>query len=398
MNSKFSQERLSRMDDVLPGYVTRGETAGFVALAAHRDDVHVVTAGVQDIDAAVPMRRDTIFRVASMTKPVTAVAAMMLVQETKLKLDQPIDRWLPELAGRKVLRSIESAVDDTEPVERPITVRDLLTFRAGIGAVMAMPGTYPIQTAIAEAGVAPGPNPSTLSTDEWLSRLGTLPLIHQPGRQWMYHTSSDILGVLVARASGVSLGEFVGQRIFEPLGMSDTAFYVPDSKMGRFATSYQFTDDGSLAVYDPARGGMWSRQPSFEHGGGGLVSTVDDYLAFGRMLLGGGKLGSVRILARPTVELMMRDHITPGQKAASPFFPGFWDTSGWGFGAAVRTRRDDIGPAEGSFTWTGGFGTFWCVDPAEEMVTIFLNQRMMRGADDLGIIQDFVTLAYQAVE
>jgi len=387
------------MSEVMRGYVERREVAGLVALVSRCDDIHVDVIGVQDIETGEPIYRDTIFRVASMTKPVTAVAAMMLVEEAVLKLDAPVDKWLPELADRKVLRSIDAPIEDTVPADRPITLRDLLTFRAGIGAIMAPPGQYPIQTAVADAGLAPGPDPSKLSPDEWMARLGALPLLHQPGERWMYHTGSDILGVLVARAAGKSLGEFFQERIFTPLGMKDTAFSVPEAKLDRLATAYT-TDPKTrkLAVYDPARGGQWSHTPAFESGSGGLVSTAEDFLAFGRMLLGRGRLGFTRLLARPTVELMMTDHITPEQKAASPFFPGFWDASGWGFGASVRTRRDDIGPAPGSFAWTGGFGTAWCADPQEDTVSVFLTQRMMAGADDVAINQDFFTLAYQAIE
>jgi len=395
----LSKARLGRMSDVVRGYVDRGETAGIVALAARGSDVHVEVAGLQDVETRVPMLQDTIFRIASMTKPVTAVAAMMLVEETKLKLDAPVDKWLPELADRKVLRSIESPLSDTVPANRAITLRDLLTLRNGVGAVMAQPDQYPIQKAIDDAGVAPGPLPSPLSTEQWMSNLSALPLIHQPGERWMYHIGSDILGVLVSRAAGVSLGTFFRERIFEPLGMVDTGFSVPASKIDRLATSYRRdAESGKLLVFDPARDGKWSQAPSFEHGGGGLVSTVDDFLAFGRMLVNGGRHGSVRLLARPTVEVMMTDQITPEQKAVSPFFPGFWETTGWGLGAGVTTRRDGVGPAVGSCGWTGGLGTAWCSDPAEDMVTIFLNQRMMMGPGDLDINEDVFTLAYAAIE
>jgi len=400
MNTQgLSKERLGRMTDVMSGYVDQGKVPGIVTLVGRHDDVHVEAVGVQDLETRVPMRRDTIFRVASMTKPVTAVAAMMLVEETKLKLDEPIDKWMPELADRKVLRSLDGPIDDTVPANRPITLRDLLTLRAGFGLIMAPPGKYPIQKVIDEQGFAPGPGQSNRTAGEWMSRLGDLPLLHQPGEQWMYHTGSDILGVLVARAAGKSLGEFMKERIFDPLGMKDTAFSVPEDKLDRLSTSYmadQETD--KLKVYDTARGGQWSRPAIFEAGGGGLTSTAGDFLAFGRMMVNYGRLGSERLLARPTAELMMTDQITPEQKASSPFFPGFWDTSGWGFGASVCTRRDVIGPSVGSFAWTGGLGTAWCADPHEGTVTVFLTQRMMAGADDAAINQDFFTLAYQAIE
>jgi len=398
MTQKLSSDRLRRMADVLRRNVDAGDRPGIVALVAGGDDVHVECHGVQDTAKGAPMRRDTIFRVASLTKPVTAVAAMMLVEDATLRLDAPVDPWLPELASRRVLRTLESPLDDTVPANRPITVRDLLTMRGGFGAIMAMPGTYPIQDAIADAGLGPGALPPAMPPDEWLSRFSKLPLLHQPGERWMYDTGSLLLGVLVARASGMPLSRFFAERIFEPLAMADTGFYVPSEKMDRFAAAYSRDDSGALAVFDPAAGGAWSSPPAFESGSGGLVSTVDDYLTFGRMLLSQGRYGGKRLLSRVAVELMLTDHITTEQKAASPFFPGFWDTSGWGFGGGITTRRDGVGPSIGSYGWTGGLGTTWCIDPREGLVSMLFSQRLMTGPGDVGIYGDFFTLAYQAIE
>lgn len=395
----FSRTRLERMSSVLRGYVDRGEVAGVVTLLCRRDEVHVDVLGAQSLDTGAPMRRDTLFRIASMTKPVTAAAAMILVEEAKLRLDEPVDRLLPELANRRVLRAIDSQVDDTVPARRPITVRDVMTFRLGIGAVMAHPDTYPIQKAIAEAGLAPGPKPLPFTPDEVMKRFGTLPLLHQPGEKWMYHSGSDILGVLIARASGTRFEDFLAERVLAPLGMKDTAFSVPEAKLDRLATCYQpDAATGKLAVYDEARGGLWSRPPAFASGGGGLVSTADDFLSFGRMMLNRGRHGMHRILARPTVELMTTDQITPEQKAASPFSPGFWDNDGWGFGVCVTTRRDSVGPSLGSYGWVGGFGTVWFNDPREDLVGILLFQRMMTSPNPESISSDFWTLAYQAID
>src|SRR5262249_31108014 len=245
------------------------------------------------------------------------------------------------LANRKVLRAIDSTLDDTVPAARPITLRDLLTFRVGIGAVMVFPDRYPIQKAMAELGLAPGPRPLRFAPDEFMDGVGRLPLIHQPGERWMYHTGSDILGVLIARASGMSLGSFLKERIFEPLGMEDTGFSVPEAKLGPLAACYQGEPaSGRLAAVDEARGGGVARAPVCEGGGGGLVSRADDDLAFARMMLRHGRHGGERILSRPAVEVMTADQLTAEQKAASPFVPGFWDTRGWGFGWSVITRRD----------------------------------------------------------
>ena len=395
----FSKTRLGRMADAMRGYVERGEMAGAVTLLCRRDEVHVEAVGAQDLATAAPMRRDTIFRIASMTKPVTAAAAMILVEEARLRLDEPVDRWLPELADRRVLRAIDSPLDDTVPAARPITLRDLLTFRLGIGAVMVFPDRYPIQKAMADAGLAPGPKPLPFSPDEFMARVGRLPLIHQPGERWMYHTGSDILGVLIARAAGMSLGDFLKERIFAPLGMEDTGFSVPEAQLDRLATCYQGdAATGRLTVFDEARGGLWSRPPVFERGGGGLVSTANDYLAFGRMMLGHGRHGADRILSRPAVELMTADQLTAEQKAASPFGPGFWDTHGWGFGLSVITRREGVGLSPGSFGWDGGFSTSGYCDPREDMVGILLVQRMMQSPSGFDFHSDFWTLAYQAID
>jgi CubicO group peptidase (beta-lactamase class C family) len=393
----FSRMRLGRLHDVMAGYLERGEVAGMVALLGRRDEVHVEAIGVQDLASGTAIARDTIFRIASMTKPIGGAGAMGSVEEEKLRLDAPVDRLLPELADRKVLRSIDSALDDTVPANRPITLRDLLTFRLGIGAVMAPPGLYPIQKAMDEAALAPGPNVSSLTPDGWIARLASLPLLHQPGEKWMYHTGSDVLGVLIARAAGMSLGDFLQERIFAPLGMKDTAFSVQAAELDRLATCYR-TDSSGLAVYDSAQGGRWSSPPAFPSAGGGLVSTVDDFHAFGRMMLQLGRHGATRILARPTVELMTMDHLTPAQKAASPFFPGFWDRTGWGFGLSVTTHRDGLAPSPGSYGWMGGFGTSWWTDPREEMVGLLLIQRLMTGPNDVTINADFATLAYQAID
>ncbi|BDI34539.1 serine hydrolase [Capsulimonas corticalis] len=387
------------MSALLGDYVDRGYLPGLVALLYREGEVHVTTHGVQDLESRAPMRRDTIFRIASVSKPIVAAAAMTLVEETKLRLDDPVDPWLPELADRKVLRAIDSAMDDTVPAARPITLRDLLTFRLGYGYVAAPPGQYPVQTAIEEAGMSPGPNPPTLSPDLWIERLGSLPLAHQPGERWMYHTGADVLGVLIARVAGVSLGQLLEERIFEPLGMRDTGFSVPESKLDRLATPYHpDAASGGLTVFDSARGGRWSQPPPFESGGGGLVSTADDLCAFSQMMLGMGRYGARRILSRPAIELMTTDQITPEQKAVSPFYPGFWDNQGWGLGMSVTTRRDGVAWSPGTYGWDGGFGVTWRADPRENLAGALLTQRIMMSADDICTYQDFWTLAYQAID
>ncbi len=402
----LSRARLSRMHGVMAGYVERGDVPGLVTLVSRRGEVHVDVIGTQAIGDRPPMRRDTIFRISSMTKPIIAVATMILMEECKLRLDEPVDALLPELAERTVLKRLDGPLDDTVPAKRPITVRDLLTFRMGFGQMLAPPiaspperVAYPILKAANAQQIGMGPpSPSTLpAPDEWMRRLGRLPLMHQPGEQWMYNTGSDVLGVLIARASGQPLETFLRERLFEPLGMKDTGFSVPEASLDRLATSY-WTDptSGKLTVYDEPRGGQWSRPPAFPSGAGGLVSTIDDYLAFGQMMLSQGKHGGERILSRLSVETMTTDQLTPEQKAVSSLVPGFFDSHGWGFGVSVITRRDDIAAVPGRYGWDGGLGTSWYSDPREDMVTILMTQCAWTSPRPPNV--DFWTSAYQAID
>lgn len=397
----LSRARLGRMHDVMAGYVEGGEVPGLVTLVSRRGEVHVDAIGMKAVGGSDSMRRDTIFRISSMTKPITAVATMILVEECKLRLDELVDRWLPELAERKVLKRLDGPLDDTVPAKRPITVRDLLTFRMGFGQMMAPPDAYPILKAANEQQIGMGPpSPSTMpAPDEWMRRLGRLPLMHQPGERWMYNTGSDVLGVLIARASGQPLETFLRQRLFEPLGMKDTGFSVPTAALDRLATGY-WTDpeSGKLVVYDEAEGGQWSHPPAFPSGAGGLVATSEDYLAFGEMMLKQGKHGSERILSRLAVELMTTDQLTPEQKAVSGLVPGYFDSHGWGFGVSVVTRRDGIAAVPGRYGWDGGLGTSWYADPREEMITILMTQRAWTSPSPPDVCLDFWTLAYQAID
>jgi CubicO group peptidase (beta-lactamase class C family) len=397
----LSKIRLSRMHDVMTDYVERGEVPGLVTLVSRRGEVYVDAIGAMEIADRTPVQRDTIFRISSMTKPITAVATMILVEECKLRLDQPVDDWLPELANRRVLRRFDGPLDDTVPAIRAITVRDLLTFRMGFGQMMALPDAYPILQAANELQIGMGPpSPSMMpAPDEWIRRLGQLPLMHQPGEKWMYNTGSDVLSVLIARASGQPLETFLRARLFEPLGMKDTAFSVLPSKINRLATSY-WTDpaSGRLNVYDEALDGQWSRPPAFSSGAGGLVSTIDDYLVFGQMLLNKGKYGNERILSRLSVEAMTTDQLTLEQKAVSGLVSDYFDSHGWGFGVSVVTRHNDVASVPGRFGWDGGLGTSWYSDPREDMVTILMTQRSWTSPSPPNVCLDFWTLAYQAID
>ncbi len=397
----LSRARLDLMHDVMASYVERGEVPGLVTLVSRRGEVHVDAIGTKALKDPTPIQRDTIFRIASMTKPITAVATMILVEECRVRLDEPVDQWLPELAERKVLKQLDGPLDDTVPANRPITVRDLLTFRMGFGQMMALPDAYPILKAANKQQIGMGPpSPSTLpAPDEWIRRLGTLPLMHQPGEKWMYNTGADVLGVLIARVSGQPLETFFRERIFEPLGMKDTSFSVPAPNLDRLATGYWTNpESGELELYDAAEGGQWSRPPAFPSAAGGLVSTIDDYLTFGQMMLSQGKHRSERILSRLSVETMTTDQLTPEQKALSGLVPGYFDSHGWGFGVSVVTRRDDVAAVPGRYGWDGGLGTSWYSDPRENMVTIIMTQRAWTSPSPPNVCLDFWTLAYQAID
>jgi CubicO group peptidase (beta-lactamase class C family) len=336
------------------------------------------------------MAGDTIVRMASMTKPIVAACAMTLVEDCTLRLDDPVDGVLPELADMTVLADPNGPLDETVPAERPITLRDLLTFTFGTGMVPAEPGTIPIADALDALGELP--------PDEWIRGLGKLPLVHQPGERWMYDTAANVTGVLIARATGMSFGAALRERICDPLGMKDTAFSVRGECIGRFATAYDRDDVAGKAVVNDLPNGWFSQPPAFESGGGGLVSTADDYLAFGTALLAGGAHHGGRVLSRPSVTLMTTDHLTAAQKAVSGFQPGYFDDIGWGLGMSVRTRRALLGPSVGSYGWPGFYGTAWYNDPAEDMTTIFIMQRAHMGDQQLPIWSDLWTAVYQAID
>jgi CubicO group peptidase (beta-lactamase class C family) len=395
----LSKHHLERMHQVLSGYIDRKEMPGLVALVSHHDDVHVETLGTLSFNQSAPMRVDTIFRIASLAKPVTAVAAMILIEECRLRIDESIEPWIPELANRRILRSLSGPLDDTVPANRPITVRDLLTFRMGFGSVMAPPDTYPIQKLIREyrlGGDGP-PRPSQAPTaEEWIQRLGSLPLMAPPGERWLYHTSCDVLGVLIARTTGQSLGTFMRERIFDPLGMKDTAFYVPPDKIKRLPACYGFNHQtNTLDLFDDPANSAWGSQPPSESAGGGLVSTMNDYYAFYRMLLNKGRHGDAQILSRTAVELMTSDQVTPEQRVGAELF--FGDFRSWGFVMSVDIRRDDLSHNPGRFGWDGGTGTTAYVDPAEDMIGILFTQRMMDSPEPPKVFSDFWTLAYTAL-
>jgi CubicO group peptidase (beta-lactamase class C family) len=367
-------------------HVGDANVPGLVALVAVGDDVHVETLGTLSIGGE-PVQRDSLFRIASVTKPIAAAATLALIEEGSIGLDEPVDLLLPELAGRRVLKAPDGPLDDTVPAQRPITTRDLLTFTFGFGMAMEMfssPEPWPVVSRSEELGLATigAPNPAVQpDRDAWIAGLGSLPLIAQPGERWLYNTGASVLGVLAARAAGESFGEVLRTRLFEPLGMRDTAFWT--SETDRLATGYIRKPDG-LTVWDEPDG-RWSRPPAFGDGAGGLVSTADDLLAFARMLLRDGD----PVLSAESVRAMTADQLTEAQKARGGLGPGFFDNMSWGFCQAVYDT--------GAFGWNGGFGTSWRVDPARELTVIVMTQRLFDSPDLPPVHREIQAAVYAAL-
>src|SRR5579859_7525989 len=295
----FSSKRLVRVREVLERQVDSGYVPGAVAVVARHGEVHVEAVGTLAFTgegSGTPMAPDTICRVTSMTKPVVAACAMTLVEDCTLRLDDPVDEFLPELADMRVLADPNGPLKDTVPANRPITLRDLLTFTLGTGIVPAEPGA-PISAAVAAIEPPPIPPP-----DEWMRRIGALPLVYQPGERWLYDLGASVTGVLVARATGKSFGGALRERICGPLGMTDTGFSVGGGSIDRLSTAYQLDDATGELVVEDGRDGCWSSPPDFESGGWGLVSTLDDYLTFASALLAGGTHDGARVLSPASVD------------------------------------------------------------------------------------------------
>lgn len=367
----------------MAGHVTSGAVPGIVTAVWHGGETRVGVHGRKAVDGC-PMRRDAIFRIASISKPIVAVAAMTLVEEGRLQLDAPVDRFLPELAGRRVLERLDGPLTSTIPATRPITLRDLLTLRMGMGHILRPDaGEWPIRRALTERGLLMGaPRPSDPpDPDEWMRRLGELPLMHQPGEGWMYDISFDVLGVLLARAADRPLGDILRDRIFDPLGMADTGFSVPATKLDRLATQYEPTENDGLTVYDDPADSQWSRPPAFPSASGGLVSTADDLVSFGMMLF--GQAEKTGVLCAPVVARMLTNQLTESQLRDGSSILG--PERGWGLGMAVTLS----GPAAGRFGWDGGLGTSWAVDPAKQRVAVLLTQVAWTSPTAPAVCRDF---------
>ncbi|MFJ9625290.1 serine hydrolase domain-containing protein [Streptomyces sp. NPDC101181] len=383
---------MSALDELLHRHIAAGSMPGAVALVARGERVEAVAAGSADLAGTAPLRRDSLFRLASITKPIVAAAAMTLVEDGLIAPADPVAPWLPELASPQVVRTPDSPLDDVVPAVRPITLLDLLTFRAGYGfpSDVSLPA---VAALFADLGQGP-PRPQAVpAPDAWMAALSRVPLLHQPGEVWLYNTCSDILGVLIARVTGRPLPAYLAERLFGPLGMTDTAFFVEPAALGRFTSYYRAGAAGSPGVpelVDPPDG-QWSRPPAFPSGAGGLVATADDWAAFGRMLLAGGLADDGgRVLAAESVRQMLSDHLTPRQRAASGLFT---EGQGWGFGGAVDVATTAPWNVLGRYGWVGGTGTTAHVIPSTGTVAVLLTQRELGGPAAPEVMRDFWTYA-----
>jgi CubicO group peptidase (beta-lactamase class C family) len=396
MTDQLTSAGVDRLRAVMDRHVAGGDAVGLVWGVARRGDVATGASGALDAGGGA-VDEHTIFRISSMTKPVTAVAALVLVEDCVLRLDDPVDRFLPELADPRVLVDPSGPLDRTTPATRPITLRDLLTFRLGLGMDFSFSYRQAGLERMAELdlGVGPPDPAGPPAPDEWMRRLATVPLEREPGSRWLYHTSADVLGVLVARAAGVDLDRLLRERIFDPLGMRDTGFSVPAGARDRFGPVFSgTTGTGGRRVHDPADG-AWSSPPAFPGGGAGLVSTLSDYLAFASMLAGRGAHRGARVLAPASVSLMTTNHLTDDQlRTSAPGGPGAGP--GWGFGVCVELRRRDL-RSVGTNGWDGGFGSSWANDPAEGLVGVLLTNQMWESPQPPPVCADFWTATYAAL-
>lgn len=401
----FSTTRLERTRTAMQQFVESGDVAGCVTLVWRNGEiVRVDTLGHSDSDALMPMTRDTLFRIASMTKPVTSVAALMLVEEGRIALDDPVSRWLPELANPKVLTDPGAPLDHTEPARAPITLLDLLTHRAGFAyhftASGALADAYGDVFNGIEALVDPG---------AWLNRVAELPLLFQPGTRWHYGISTDVLGALIQRISGMSLEAFFRTRIFEPLSMMDTGFMVPPEKLGRLSVAYAIDPaTGQRVVEDHPASSRFAKPGRFQSGGGGLVSTADDYLRFAGLLLGRGRLQGdaderargPRLLSHQSVDLMRTNFLSRDQRRIPAFGQILWAGQGFGLGLAIvddPAQQRTLGyRSAGSFGWPGAFGTSWFADPVENMIGVMLIQR--RSVEPFPMAAVFERHLYDAID
>ena len=401
MSGPWAAGGLERLRATMEGHVARSDLPG-LAYLVERDGVReVVTIGTAAFGDLRPLPQDALFRLASLAKPIIAAAALRLVDRGSIRLDDPVARWLPELAAPRVLRRVEGELGDTVPAERPITVEHLLTSRFGFGIVLAPPRTHPIQRVEADLGLrtlGPPWPPSHLTSDEWMARLATLPLLHQPGAGWAYNTSITVLGVLLERVTGSPLDGALRCLLLDDLGMCDTRSVVDGDDVARFTTAYVPMPGGGAAVLDRGADSWWSDPRAFPNAAGWLVSTLGDVGAFAAMIANGGVHDGRRILSLDVVRAMTTDHLDDGTRAAARLFLD--DDGGWGYGLRVPAAGRDPASEEsipGGIGWDGGTGTSWRWRPRERLTGVLLTQLAMTSPVPPPIFVDFWRGALAAV-
>lgn len=369
--------RLDRLTTAMQGYVDDGLLSGVVTMASRGNKiVHYESVGYRDVEAQAPMTPDTIFRIYSMTKPVTGAALMILYEEGKFKLSDPVGKYIPELADLQVFAGVD---DDgnmiTEPADHSMTIRELMSHTGGLSyGIFAQSG---VDTAYVEAGILDANDTNA----EFVAKLGQIPLKHQPGSRWEYSVAVDVQGYLVEVLSGQTFGEFLNDRLFEPLGMTDTDFHVPEEKLNRFAQMYVYGPEGQLIPSEMFPTADFTVDMAFESGGGGLVSTANDYMRFSQMLLNGGELDGERILAPLTVALMSRDQTPKGMEG-----PMSGAGNGTVFGLDFAVIVDPVEAesySAGEYYWGGAAGTWFWIDPVEDVVFIGMIQQAGQGLPDV---------------
>ncbi|NQV81950.1 MAG: beta-lactamase family protein [Alphaproteobacteria bacterium] len=398
------------MAHALQAYIDTGQLAGVSALLSRRGQPpHYWTVGRRDVAADLPVARDTIFRIASMSKPITSLAALLLIEEGRLALEDPVARYAPAFGASRVLRTPSSPLDDTVPVERPITIEDLLTHRAGLSY-----GAFHSGSLAAAYDAALGADiDSAVDPDAWIAGAASLPLIVQPGAAFHYGRSTDLLGLLIARIEGAPLGEVLRRRIFEPLGMADTGFTVPPDKAARRAKMYGFDNAGTLVevgahpAQAPAFLAARPADMTYVSGGQGLWSTLDDYHAFARLFVDDGNVGGVPVVRRETLQLLTTNRLSPEQRAqARTLGDPLFAAHGFGLGVAVVIDPENANALRcrggvGTVGWPGAYGGWWQADPTDGSVMIFLAHNALDldqvaegiGLGVFGAIQEFHTLA-----
>ncbi|HCO95640.1 MAG TPA: serine hydrolase [Phycisphaerales bacterium] len=367
----LSAEKLQRAQAAMQKLVDDKRIAGGVIVVARRGKVVQFEAcGMMDIEAKKPMKRDTIFRFYSMSKPITSVAVMILYEQGKIELDDPVSEYIPQFKGLKVVADPDAEEITEVEAKRQMTVRDLMRHTSGLTygffSNTAVDKLYRKSVQLGGSGV---------TLEEMAKNLAPIPLLYQPGTKWHYSVSTDVLGRVVEVASGQSLDKFFAERIFEPLGMADTAFYVPAGKIDRFATNYGPNPQGGLRPIDKPETTRYAKMPTFFSGGGGLVSTAGDYMRFCLMLLNKGEFGGKRLLKTETVEMMTKDQL-PEQ--AYPIGTGGRAGVGFGLGFSVRVESSDAAPASrvGEYGWGGMASTHFWISPRDEIAVIVLTQHI----------------------